>query len=169
MPGTAKGLGVKDPYDLEQAMVGAAKYLKQLGANDNPDSDATKTAIKKYNAGPAGNLNNPETNAYLPKVLDLGKKFGDKSVADRVTDPVKDAAGAVGDAAGGVVDAATAIPNFLNSLGSAIFSADWWLRAGLVIAGVVALIVGTVFFTKEFGLNMSPIGQVAKTVINPKK
>lgn len=65
MPDTAKNLGI-DPTNPQDALAGAAKlmgqYSKQYGG------DMSK-ALAAYNAGPNGDFNNPETKAYVAKVL----------------------------------------------------------------------------------------------------
>ena len=66
MPATSAGLGIANPRDPEQAYRGAAKlmadYLKQYGGDWNK-------ALAAYNAGPSGNWQNPETQAYIGKVM----------------------------------------------------------------------------------------------------
>ena len=49
MPGTAKMLGVEDPFDPVQNLEGGIKYLSQLA--DKYNGDLTKT-LAAYNAGP---------------------------------------------------------------------------------------------------------------------
>jgi len=72
MPGTARYLGVDDPYNAEQSIMGGAKYLKEQ--LDRFDGDV-ELALAAYNAGwPAvvkhgGIPPFRETQAYVPKVL----------------------------------------------------------------------------------------------------
>lgn len=65
MPGTAAGLKV-NPNDPEQNLRGGIRYLKENLNRFNGDVEKTVSA---YNAGPAGNFNNPETTKYRQKVL----------------------------------------------------------------------------------------------------
>lgn len=73
MPGTAAGLGVTNPSDPLQNIVGGAKYLSQLYAQFH---DWPK-AIAAYNAGPEavrkanGVPNFPETQGYVRSVLGM--------------------------------------------------------------------------------------------------
>ena len=61
MPDTARGMGV-NPLDFKSAAYGAARYLAQY------KSRGLAGMLAAYNAGPAGNPNNPETQAYIPRV-----------------------------------------------------------------------------------------------------
>lgn len=74
MPGTAKSLGVTDPFNAEQNIMGGAKYLSQLLREFDGD---TTLAVAAYNAGP-GNVKKysgippfAETQSYVKKVLGL--------------------------------------------------------------------------------------------------
>lgn len=72
MPGTAADLGVKDPYDPQQSIDGAGRYLKQQ--LDAFGGDQTK-AVAAYNAGPGavkkygGVPPYGETQRYVKRVL----------------------------------------------------------------------------------------------------
>jgi soluble lytic murein transglycosylase-like protein len=71
MPRTAQSLGVEDPHHPEQAMAGAARYMRQLLDRFGGDE---ALAIAAYNAGPtrvsrAGGIPAiPETQNYVDRV-----------------------------------------------------------------------------------------------------
>lgn len=70
MPGTARAMGVKDPFDPAQNIMGGAKYLSQM--LNTFDGDVAK-AVAAYNAGPnaikkyGGVM--PSQQGYVSKVL----------------------------------------------------------------------------------------------------
>lgn len=69
MPGTARTLGV-NPHNFKSAAYGAAKYLRSLYHGD------WHAAVGHYNSGPAGNLTNSQTAAYIPEVFRLAQSLG---------------------------------------------------------------------------------------------
>jgi cell wall-associated NlpC family hydrolase len=79
MPSTAAGLGVTDPFDPKQNLMGGAKFLRQL--LDRFGGDPSK-ALAGYNAGPGavekygGIPPYEETQAYVPKVLGYVEEYG---------------------------------------------------------------------------------------------
>jgi hypothetical protein len=76
MPGTAKDLGVKNPFDIKQNIDGGVRYLKKMmdmfGGN-------VRQALSAYNAGPEtvkrykGNVPYSETRQYVDRVIDHTK------------------------------------------------------------------------------------------------
>lgn len=75
MPGTAKGLGVTNPFDPAQAVDGAARMLRDLTRRFG----STELALAAYNAGPGAVLKYdgippyPETQRYVRSVMSLMK------------------------------------------------------------------------------------------------
>lgn len=77
MPGTARMLGVDDPFDPVQNIEGGIKYLSQL--SDKYDGDLVKT-LAAYNAGP-GRVDShggvppfAETQKYVKNVLSMYRR-----------------------------------------------------------------------------------------------
>jgi soluble lytic murein transglycosylase-like protein len=78
MPATAKELGVKNSFDIEQNIDGGAKYLRQMldrfGGN-------VRKALAAYNAGPGtvikynGRVPYPETRQYVRRVLRFSRQM----------------------------------------------------------------------------------------------
>lgn len=72
MPGTAEGLGVTDPYNIEQNILGGTQYLYYQLKNFDGD---LKLALAAYNAGPnavkqyGGIPPYEQTQNYVKKVL----------------------------------------------------------------------------------------------------
>jgi cell wall-associated NlpC family hydrolase len=75
MPGTAKSLGVSDPFDPAQSVDGAARMLRDLTRRFG----STELALAAYNAGPGAVLKYdgippyPETQRYVRSVLSTMK------------------------------------------------------------------------------------------------
>ena len=76
MPSTAKGLGVEDPYDPKQNIMGGAKYVAELYRTFGAYSNGLELVIAAYNSGPetvkkAGYQipQNSETPNHVKKVM----------------------------------------------------------------------------------------------------
>ena len=73
MPGTARSLGVSDPHNARQNILGRAKYLKQN--LDRFPEETQATALAAYNAGPnsvtkyGGIPPYKETQNYVKKIM----------------------------------------------------------------------------------------------------
>lgn len=83
MPGTARGLGVTDPFDAAQSANGGAKYLRvQLDRFGDP-----ALALAAYNAGPGavtkygGVPPYKETQTYVQRVLGYYEAFKAQGMA----------------------------------------------------------------------------------------
>jgi soluble lytic murein transglycosylase-like protein len=78
MPGTARTLGVSDPYDPVQSIEGGAKYLREQLQQFGGD---VQKALAAYNAGPGavqkfgGVPPYPETQAYVKRVLQYAEGY----------------------------------------------------------------------------------------------
>lgn len=79
MPGTARGLGVKDPFDPAQSIEGGARYLSNALRIFNGD---VRLALAAYNAGTGavrkygGVPPFAETQSYVKRVLQYAREFG---------------------------------------------------------------------------------------------
>lgn len=76
MPATAASLGVANPYDPRENIMGAAKYMAQSLEMFQSYPNGLELAIAAYNAGPGGVINagyqvphNGETEWYVEKVM----------------------------------------------------------------------------------------------------
>lgn len=83
MPETAKDLGVRNSFDIEQNIDGGCKYLRQMLDQFGGD---VKLALAAYNAGP-GNVRKydgippfEETQNYVKSILSHTQSFGGKSI-----------------------------------------------------------------------------------------
>ena len=72
MPGTARELGVSNPFDIDQNIDGGSRYLRKMLDSFGND---VKTALAAYNAGPGavikynGDVPYRETREYVDRVL----------------------------------------------------------------------------------------------------
>ena len=76
MPGTAASLGVTDPYDPRQNIMGGAKYVAELMEMFQGYENALELVIAGYNAGPQAVINAgyqippyTETQNHVKKVM----------------------------------------------------------------------------------------------------
>ena len=78
MPGTARGLGVTNPFDPQQSIEGGAKYLAQQLKTFGGD---VRKALAAYNAGPGavqrygGVPPYAETRAYVDRVMGYAQGY----------------------------------------------------------------------------------------------
>lgn len=78
MPGTAREMGVVDPFDIEQNIDGGAQYLRKM--LDQFDGDV-HLALSAYNAGPGtvarygGEVPYAETRSYVQRVLRYAEEY----------------------------------------------------------------------------------------------
>ncbi|MFN0062960.1 MAG: lytic transglycosylase domain-containing protein [Myxococcaceae bacterium] len=75
MPGTARAMGIHDPFDTGQAIDGSARYLASLLRQFRGN---VRFAVAAYNAGPGAVHGavprNGETEHYVPRVLSRLKR-----------------------------------------------------------------------------------------------
>jgi soluble lytic murein transglycosylase-like protein len=78
MPATAKELGVKNPFDIEQNIDGGTKYLRRML---DRFGGSVRKALAAYNAGPGtamkynGRVPYPETRQYVKRVLRFSRQM----------------------------------------------------------------------------------------------
>jgi hypothetical protein len=83
MPGTARELGVTDPFDIDQNIQGGAQYLRRMLDQFNGDVHLALTA---YNAGPGtvarynGKVPYIETRNYVQRVMRYAEEFSAPTV-----------------------------------------------------------------------------------------
>jgi len=120
MPGTAKYLGVDDPFDPEQSIMGGARYLREN--LDRFDGDI-KLALAAYNAGwPAVKKHGGippfrETQAYVPKVL--GYFGSDEPAPNELTYSGFDMSGKISEPSGS--SSGNSVFNFNEALAQMLF------------------------------------------------
>lgn len=134
MPGTARQYKV-NVANFTSSAYGAAHYLHDLGANTDPDSPETAAALDKYSGGGG--------DTYVHDVRTKGEGVPKVKGAN---DPIVNAVFGAPKAA---FDAATALPKFLGKL-DIVFDGTFWLRVGMVLGGIAALLLGITLVGREF-------------------
>ena len=82
MPATARELGVRDPFDIDQNIDGGARYLRRMLDRFGGD---LRRALSAYNAGPGkverynGEVPYRETRDYVQKVLAFNERYSHRN------------------------------------------------------------------------------------------
>lgn len=82
MPDTAAGLGVNPNNPLQNLQGGATYFAQQIAA-----FGSVEDALAAYNAGPHGDFANPETRAYIAKVMERYRLLGGASPTPSMRTP----------------------------------------------------------------------------------
>lgn len=132
MPKTAQSLGVTDPYDPDQNIMGGTKYLAELLATYGGDLDK---ALSAYNQGP-GNLNKYgiTNQSYVDKVKSFMSQFtggGSSETPDKDKDYIE-----------------YEKPSDLFNKNKQ----DWYVNVLVVLCIVIVILLGVFFFAKAFNI-----------------
>lgn len=160
MPATARSLGVRIG-DFTSEVNGAAKYLKQLGADSKLNSPATIAALNKYSGGGGSTYVNTVVHnsqdwlkGGAPHVQNIDPSKPPRLPFGLGTPP---SPGDIANSAtGGATGAISDIGNFVKKLG-VIFELDWWKRVGMILLGVVALVLALQQAMKQFGISLPKV------------
>jgi hypothetical protein len=138
-PGTARHYGLANPWDFTTSANAAARYLHELGADGDVNSDKSAKALNAYN----GNTLGTKAGDYVEKVRTLGEGLPKSlptmpdQLLPSIPNPLKAAEG------------------FLNL----VTNPQTWLRLVEMIVGAALLLMGLKSFT---GGAVDPVGVVAR-------
>lgn len=130
--GATYGLNGKTIMDFGPSLTAAAKYLKSLGANANPQSSQTLAALNQYSGGGGA--------TYQSKVIANGTT-SPKNVLGNILGP-STAAGTVGNALTSGIEAPFKAVSDVSSAITWAFSN--WLRILEFVGGVILVVFGLV-------------------------
>ena len=130
MPATAVGLGISDPFDPKQNIMGGAKYVAELFRTFGSYPNALELVIAAYNAGPnavkkAGYQvpQNAETPNHVKKVMSY-LSIADEGESENETEMPEAAAGSeeTGDLQANASVSKTLLTELVESQGSTFFA-----------------------------------------------
>lgn len=165
----AAAIALAESHGNPNAKNGPYHGLWQVGPGGPMDPlQNARAAVAKYRA--AGNKFTPwttYTGADTPGHRKTYKDFLPKIGTPFSGVPgVTSAEGAITDTGKAAVDTATAIPNFIKRVEGTIFDADWWLRVGMILLGVLAFAAAIFFLGRE--LIGGQVANIAKTALKKR-
>lgn len=143
------------PMQFVQQANAAAGYIAQLMRQHGGDKNA---AVRAYSGGGYSADDAIREAAKYPEKFApaLGKRVPSVQSEAPFPDSVEAAAGSA-------VDATVSTAKFLSHLSEALFSPEWWLRVGLIVLGILALIAGVGALSRQY------VTSAAKSIITGRR